>query len=149
MNRNFDYSGVTDNQLRSFNHIGLFNRDIGDDSQYEAYSKQDDSSASLASRARTYLAVNCSPCHQAGGSAPVNLDLGFDTALADTNALDAQPQTGSLGIVNARLIAPGAKERSILWVRMGLLDGNRMPPLSSHLVDQPGLLLVGEWIDSL
>ena len=30
LNRDFDYDAMTDNQLRAWNHIGLFDRDIGD-----------------------------------------------------------------------------------------------------------------------
>jgi hypothetical protein len=32
---------------------------------------------------------------------------------------------------------------------MRRLDGNRMPPLATHRVDQAGVDLIGEWIDSL
>jgi hypothetical protein len=32
---------------------------------------------------------------------------------------------------------------------MRLLDGNRMPPVSSHVVDANGVAVIGDWIDSL
>jgi len=32
---------------------------------------------------------------------------------------------------------------------MQLLDGNRMPPLSSHVVDEEAVTVIGDWIDSL
>jgi hypothetical protein len=37
----------------------------------------------------------------------------------------------------------------VLWERMRRLDGNRMPPLGTHRVDQPAVDLIGEWIDRL
>ena len=45
------------------------------------------------------------------------------------------------------IVWPGAKESSVLWHRMGVLDTNRMPPLGSNLVDAAGAAVVGEWID--
>ena len=59
------------------------------------------------------------------------------------------PTAGDLGIVNAEIIAVGAKERSVLWQRLQLLDGNRMPPFGSNLVDAQAVDVVGQWIDSL
>jgi uncharacterized repeat protein (TIGR03806 family) len=149
-NGDFDYLLGTDNQLRAWNHIGLFDLDIGDSSQYEAYPQITDSSADLEERARTYLAVNCGQCHRPGGSTPVAIDLRFDTLRAAMGIVDELPQAGDLGIVDARIVAPGSKETSVLWQRMSTLDqGQRMPPLGSHRLDETGITLIGEWIDQL
>src|SRR6185295_1023490 len=75
LKRNFDYSGVIDNQLRSLNHVGLFTTDIGAASQYAASSSLDNSSMSISQRARDYLDANCSQCHQPGGSTGTALNL--------------------------------------------------------------------------
>jgi hypothetical protein len=138
-----------DNQLRSWNNIGLFSTDIGAADQYPAFAALGDDSAPLADRARAYLDVNCAQCHQPGGPTPVELDLRFDTPLAVTGTLDAVPQAGDLGIANARIITPGDHERSVLWQRLGRLDGERMPPLSSHVVDDDARVVIGSWIDAL
>jgi len=149
LNRNFDFVEVTDNQLRSYDHIGLFSTSIGAPSQYGAYPGLDDASASLAVRARAYLEVNCAQCHRPNGPTPVSLDLRFDTSDAQMNALGVAPQAGTLGIPAARIVDQGSKETSVLWERMRRLDDTRMPPLSSHRVDDGGVELVGAWIDSL
>ena len=149
LNRDFDYGAVTDNQLRTLNHINYFSTNIGAATQYGVYPALNDTNASIASRARTYLAVNCSQCHQPGGPTPVNLDFRFDTADASMNAIGVVPTAGSLGLANARIIARGAKESSVLWERMRRLDGNRMPPLGTHRVDQAAVDLIGQWIDTL
>jgi uncharacterized repeat protein (TIGR03806 family) len=149
LNRTFAFPNATDNQLRTYNHIGLFATDIGSTSQYGAYPVLADASASVASRARTYLDVNCAQCHRPNGPTGVAIDLRYDTANAQMNAIGAMPQAGTLGIANARIIAAGSKETSVLWQRMRSLDGNRMPPLSSHLVDTGGVELIGAWIDAL
>ncbi|MCX7063673.1 MAG: PQQ-dependent sugar dehydrogenase, partial [Proteobacteria bacterium] len=151
LNRDFDYTAtaVTDNQLRTLNHISYFSTNIGAATQYGAYPALDDTNASIASRARAYLAVNCAQCHQPGGPTPVNLDFRFDTADGSMNAIGVVPTAGELGLVNARIIARGAKASSVLWERMRRLDGNRMPPLGTHRVDQAAVDLIGEWIDRL
>lgn len=149
LNRNFDYPDVTDNQLRSLNNIGLFSTDIGAAADYQAFAELTDSSIDIATRARTYLDVNCALCHQPGGPTPLDLDLRFDIAIGSLNAIGRAPAVGDLGIVNAEIIASGEKERSVLWQRMRLLGNDRMPPLASDLVDTRAVDVVGEWIDSL
>ena len=148
LNRTFRYSSATDNQLRTLNHISLFNSDIGDATQYAA-TPAIDSSASIAQRARAYLDVNCAVCHQPGGGTPVTIDLRASTAVEATGTLNVAPTAGDLGIANASIIASAAKERSVLWQRMRNLDGTRMPPLASHRVDTAGVDLIGRWIDTL
>jgi len=149
LNRDFAYPAATDNQLRSLDHIGLFAGAIGAPAQYDAFAAADDAGRGLDERARAYLHVNCASCHRPGGPTPDALDLRFDTELAATGALDTVPTAGDLGLADARIIAPGDRARSVLWERMRLLDGNRMPPLSSHRVDDVGVALVGDWIDTL
>ena len=77
------------------------------------------------------------------------MDLRFDTALSNTNACDAVPLEGGLGIANARLIAPGDATRSVLVDRMGRRDSHGMPPLGSNEIDAAGVALLGSWIDGL
>ena len=55
----------------------------------------------LAERARAYLHTNCSQCHRPGGSTAA-MDLRYTTALVATNACDAPPQSGDLGLAPTR-----------------------------------------------
>ena len=149
LNRDFAYPNATDNQLRSWNNIDYFTNDIGDASQYAAFSALDDTVVTVAERARTYLDVNCAQCHQPLGPTPVEVDLRFDTAEINMNAVGVTPTAGDLGVPNAEVMAAGEKERSVLWLRLQALDSNRMPPLASHLVDAQAVDIVGQWIDGL
>ncbi len=149
LNSNFDYGSVVDNQLRSWNNISMFDQNIGDADQYKRFPAIDDDTAPVANRARAYLDVNCSQCHQPGGGAPTTLDLRERVSVAAMNAVDVAPSAGDLGVTNASIIAGGDKARSVLWLRMQALDAQRMPPLSTHVVDDVGVDLIGEWIDSL
>jgi len=145
----FAATNVTDNQLRALNHIELFDTDIGSADDYDAFPDLANAGAALTTRVRSYLDINCAQCHRPGGPAPTDLDLRFDTAADAMNAVGAPPQHGDLGASDAAIIIPGDRQRSVLWLRMQTLDQERMPPLSSHLADQAGLEVVGEWIDSL
>ncbi|GAB3285443.1 PQQ-dependent sugar dehydrogenase [Parahaliea aestuarii] len=149
LNRDFNYSGVTDNQLRSLNHIGLFDVDIGAAASYSAYPARDDSGAELNKLARAYLAVNCAACHREGGTAPVQIDLRFSTPLGDTGLIDQPPLASTPGMENAVLVAPGAPSASLLIDRVARRDRFAMPPLGSHLVDEAGVTLLSRWIESL
>jgi len=147
LNGDFDYGNVTDNQLRSWNHIGLFDVDIGDPAAYDALPDPDDAGRPLAARARSYLDTNCAACHQPGGSVPIGIDFRFDVPLAGMGLVDVRPNQGDLGLVDAYRIRSGSKESSVSWERMRRLDGTRMPELGTNRVDEAALALIGAWID--
>ncbi|MEM8884625.1 MAG: PQQ-dependent sugar dehydrogenase [Planctomycetota bacterium] len=147
LNRDFDYAARTDNQLRAWNNIGLFDRDIGDASQYGAFEDPYGSGPETA-RARSYLEVNCASCHLPNGPTAVNIDYRFDTAENAMNIFDVVPSNGSLGLPGERRAVAGAKEISTTWERMRRTGALRMPPRGSLLVDDQGVALVGAWIDS-
>jgi len=108
-----------------------------------------DTSASLDARARAYLHANCSGCHRPGGPTPVSIDFRHVTVLADMGACDVPPSSGDLGIVDARVIAPGAPERSVLIARMSRRDAAAMPPVGSLRIDDAGVALLTDWIAGL
>ena len=156
LNRNFNYvdangQTVSDNQLRAFNHVALFNTDIGGTDQYGASASLDNSSVNIGQRARDYLDANCSQCHQPGGPTGASIDLRASVAIDAMNVVNATPSAGDLGISGARIIAPGSKEHSVLWQRLQITSAGagRMPPLGTHAVDQAAVNLIGQWIDSL
>ncbi len=107
------------------------------------------SSGTAAERARAWLHTNCSHCHRPGGGTPTNLDLRYTTPLAQTNACDVAPQAGGLGIANARLIAPGSADRSIIVARANRRDAAAMPPITSTRVDTAGIAVVSGWANAL
>lgn len=151
LNRNFNYSGVIDNQLRSFNHVALFDSDIGSASSYSAAAALDNNTVSVAQRARDYLDANCAQCHQPGGTTGNALDLRAAVTDSAMQAIEIAPSAGDLGIANAKIIARGDKTRSVLWQRLQRSDAasGRMPPLATHAIDTAAVTLIGQWIDSL
>ncbi|MCB1773272.1 MAG: PQQ-dependent sugar dehydrogenase [Gammaproteobacteria bacterium] len=103
----------------------------------------------IGSRARAYLHTNCSQCHRPGGPTPAAIDLRYTTSFGDTQTCDELPLNGDLGIPNARVIAPGNPDASVLLARMSRRDALGMPPLASSIVDSDGAALIREWISSL
>jgi uncharacterized repeat protein (TIGR03806 family) len=139
-------TGRGDNQLHTLNHIGIFSSDIGAASQYSAMPAPTDASAALEARAKAWLDTNCSICHLPGGPTPVQMDLRYATALANMQLVGVANQ-GSVGGV--RVVA-GNHSGSLLWQRAGSTNSNvRMPPLGVQMVDDAGLKLLADWIDSI
>lgn len=149
LNRGFDYGGgLVDDQLRAWNHVGLFASDIGPASAYGALADPADTSAPLAARARAYLATNCAQCHRPGGTTGVDMDLRFEAPLAAMNLVGVRPQNGSLGLADAYRVKPGAKDSSVLWERIPRRDATQMPPLATTAADPLAVSLIGQWVDA-
>jgi uncharacterized repeat protein (TIGR03806 family) len=137
------------NQLVTLNAINTLSPPIAAPVDETAYPNPTGTAGTLGERARSYLHTNCAQCHRPGGPTTANLDLRYSTPLASTNACDAVPTVSDLGIANARIIAPGAADRSVIPARMNLRnDTNQMPPIGAH-VDTEGVQLIRDWINSL
>ncbi len=152
LNRDFTYptTGRTANQLATLDHIIMFSSPLPDvPANLPQLTDPEDTGASLDDRARAYLHTNCSQCHRPGGPTPSGMDFRYTTTLSNTNACDAIPQSGDLGLVNARIIAPGDASRSVLVERIGRRDSQGMPPLGSSLPDTNGIALITVWVNGL
>jgi uncharacterized repeat protein (TIGR03806 family) len=150
MNRTFAYpSGVVDNELRAWNHIGLFTPEVNeaDLSHLPALAASTDASRTLPERARSYLDANCSQCHRPGGTV-ANFDARYDTPLADQALIDG-PVLIDQGIDRPRVISPHDIWRSIAFMRMNNVGDIKMPPLARETVDQKGVQLLNDWIASM
>jgi mono/diheme cytochrome c family protein len=151
LNRTITYpqTGREANELVTLDHIGLFDAPLPELSTLPVLADPTNATLSLEARARSYLHTNCSQCHRPSGPTPSNMDLRYTTALAATNTCNAQPSSGTLGITNARLIAPGNPAASVLVQRMNRRDQHGMPPLGSDRSDTDGVALVTQWVQSL
>jgi uncharacterized repeat protein (TIGR03806 family) len=152
MNKVHDYGGVPDNQLRTLDHIGVFRQRLAklpEDSP--TIPDPFDDRASLESRARSYLHVNCAMCHVVDGGGNSRMQLRFTMTPTETQIYDVRPIHDTYGIPDPRLVAPAAPERSVLLYRMGKRGPNsgQMPPLSTHVVDRRGVQLIRDWIAQL
>ncbi len=152
LNKDVTYpsTGRLANQLETIEHVMMFTAPLpGPVNTLDALTDPADTSAPLEPRARAYLHTNCAQCHRPNGPTPSTMDLRYWTALADTNACDALPLEGDLGIPNARLIAPGNSGASLIVERMRRRDSHGMPPLGSNVIDTFNVARISAWIDGL
>jgi len=142
-------TGITDNQIRTLNHLGLFSPAIDETgiAQYPKLTPLADTHAPVAERARSWLDANCSECHRPGGVA--NFDARYDTALASQH-LTNFPAGVSLGLVNPEIIAPGDLTRSVLFARVNTNAPTlKMPPLGRNRIDTDAVQTLSTWITQM
>jgi uncharacterized repeat protein (TIGR03806 family) len=150
LNRDTSYDGgPTANQIATYQAIGLFTNPPAMSPDMLPRLEEPFGDGPLVDRARAYLHSNCSICHRPGGTGQGPADFRYTTPLGQTGACDAMPEQGNLGIADARLIAPGSPEKSLVSVRTHALDSRRMPPLGSSVVDDKGTTLLDQFITSL
>jgi mono/diheme cytochrome c family protein len=144
-------TGVTDNQLRAMNRLGLFNPAFNEAAiaTYEYLSSVTNPAAPLVQRARSYLDANCAQCHQPGGTGPT-FDARYDTPLASQNIINTPAVKGNLGYDNVDIVTPDDVWRSSLYLRMDTTNSTiKMPPLARNLIDTNAAPVLAAWINSL
>jgi putative heme-binding domain-containing protein len=161
LNRDRDFGGVVDNQIRAFRQMGLmqlagpeYDAGAAAGSNFNPktaprFVDPYDTAAEINQRARTYLHINCSHCHRDGGGGSAYVHLPYDLPLEATRALGVRPSQGTFGIHDAKIIAPGDPYRSALYFRMAKLGPGHMPYIGTSIVDDRGLELVHDWIRQL
>jgi uncharacterized repeat protein (TIGR03806 family) len=149
LNRSFIYpSGISDNQLRAWNHIGLFEPALtAAPSELPRLAAHTDTTRSLEDRARSYLDANCSQCHRPGGTVAY-FDARYDTPLQQQQLINGTVLLDE-GIDHPRVIAPHDIWRSIAFMRADTNGDIRMPPVARETIDHAGVALLQEWIESL
>jgi uncharacterized repeat protein (TIGR03806 family) len=172
-------NGRTDNQLRVLEHLGLLNVNWSGEvpapgegaAQQQPNQRQPkstgmlhvppsglkkladpyDKAQPLEQRAKAYFHVNCAACHVEAGGGNAQMQLDYPTEWAKMRLIDTKPVHQTFELPDARLIAPGAPERSVVLHRIGKRGPNtgQMPPLSTNRVDTAGVELLTEWCKGL
>ena len=144
-------SGITMNQLVNFSELGLITETItnGNVSSYPAVAAKDDLSASLEDRARSYIDVNCSSCHNPTVDNVAMFDARYSTPLGNQNIVYGDV-VYDVGLSNPRVIIPQDVANSMAHFRMNSTqNGIEMPPIAKDVVDTEGVQLIEDWINSL
>ena len=141
INRNVDYGDVVANQQTTFEWIGLLSAHAVVEPMVDPY----DETQNLTRRAKSWLDTNCSQCHQPGGPTGVDMDLRYETPLANMVICDEEAQT-PLGTMR---LDPGNPANSAIFLRPSDREDIQMPPLATYIVDEDGMALISEWITSI
>jgi glucose/arabinose dehydrogenase len=205
MNKEHDYGGVVDNQLRALEHLGMLRvnyhgeatakiKESGEaeakksglsekkdlekfasefveqriatrdqreakptslltyaPDKYRKLPNPNDASQPLEARARSYLHANCSNCHVEAGGGNSQMDMEFTRPLAETKLIDALPMHHKFGLPDAKIVASGSPDRSVLLHRLSHRGSGtgQMPQLATSLVDSEAVKLIEDWIRDL
>ena len=148
LNGPFDYGAISDNQLHAWNCIGLFDSDIGDPSGFGTWAALDDVSASIATRARSYLASNCATCHQPGAGISA-MNFRPDVLIGEMNVVGVTPIRSDLGLPSPLLIDPGDHDNSILALRAESFDESVRMARGTLEPDVAATSVLAQWIDTV
>jgi hypothetical protein len=93
------------------------------------------------------LDANCSQCHRPGGTV-AGFDARYDTPLEQQGLVNGAVLLDQ-GIDHPRIISPHDIWRSIAYMRINTVGDIRMPPIDRRTIDERGVALLREWIDSM
>lgn len=157
LNGNYSYpNGVTENQLVNWNNRNLF-APAFINSQVSGFDKMvalSDTSASLETRVKSYLDANCAHCHGTGNGGS-QWDARFNTPLSQMKVVNLattgiRDYMADYGISNAKVVAAGAPQQSVLYIRDKSINPNdRMPPIGRSLEHKEYIAVLDQWIASL
>lgn len=135
LNHQFDYQGVSANQVDVFSSIKLLDATVDNSESLPRFVDPAIVENDLDERARAYLHTNCAHCH--GGSF---MDLRYDTALQDMDIMNVERSNGIYRML------PFNADASLLHIYQ-VTDSNRMPR-GSQLTDPVADALFQEWINA-
>jgi uncharacterized repeat protein (TIGR03806 family) len=141
LNRDVEGKG----QIQTFEGLGLFQKPPPKEGLPRLADPYDGSSP-LEARSRSYLNTNCAICHVDGGGGNTRMQLRVTMPDSELFLFDQPPQHHSFGIKEARLVAPGHPERSVLLHRIATRGEGYMPPLATSVVDAEAVALIRAWI---
>jgi hypothetical protein len=138
LNGDFTYpaTGRTDNQLRTLNHLGMFNPSI-DEAEIPNYLHSvsvTDTTQPIQLRMRSWIDSNCSQCHRPEGYCP-SYDGRFYTPWPEQNLINTFVKFRDL-------------DGSELYQRDDALDATKMPPLAKNVVHEAAMEVMRQWIAS-
>jgi uncharacterized repeat protein (TIGR03806 family) len=145
LNQNHRFGDADENQILAYSRAGYFTGLVDSDSLGERAVALDDDTESLTERVESYLASNCSQCHQPGGTSIGLWDARMEIGLEESGIIGGALANPSIHS-GRRVVVPGDPGASELLRRISSLGTERMPPLGSNVLDQEAIDLVRDWI---
>jgi glucose/arabinose dehydrogenase len=148
LNRTGTLGGQSGNYLELMANAGYFSNAPTQFNTLPKFHTPTDTSATLETRARSWLAVNCSYCHQAGGTGIGAFDMRPELSLTQSTMIDAH--VGNVQAGDHKALVRGFNDKSVIWNRLAAAGGySRMPPLATAVIDPEGTQVVMDWINSM
>jgi uncharacterized repeat protein (TIGR03806 family) len=152
LNKQYAYKDGTENQLVKWQQKGFLTGDVDPAAMPKLPVWDDPATGSPGLRARAYLDVNCSSCHNPSGSAS-NTAMFLEYEQENTFHLGVckSPVAAGAGTGGRKYgIVPGLPDESILLYRMESNQPKvRMPEIGRTLVHEEAVGLIRQWIESL
>ena len=152
LNSSNTINGYVGNQLELLSAHGFFNNAPAPASTLPRHVGPKETAYPLEERARSYFAVNCSYCHQAGGSVGY-WDGRPQLSLEQTGLINGVAQNNK-GDAQKKYIVPGRPDLSIVLHRMAVTNNlggdpfSRMPPLATNEIDPDDIEMITNWINT-
>jgi glucose/arabinose dehydrogenase/mono/diheme cytochrome c family protein len=146
MNHAHTYGAVSQNEIQALSDAGYFTAPVTGVVSLPSFAAATDTSQSLEWRVRSYLAVNCSQCHQPGGAALGNWDARPTTPTDSANLINGILVNNNNNSAN-RWAVPGDTTHSMVLLRQQGIGLPRMPPLATYELDTTDIQLVTDWIN--
>jgi uncharacterized repeat protein (TIGR03806 family) len=152
LNKEYTYRDGAENQLKRWSSNSFFKGELNPVEMPQLPAWNESESGMLNLRARAYLDVNCSNCHNSLGSARNSgLFLTYEEESPQRIGVCKIPvAAGYVGEGIKYDIVPGNPDQSILLHRMNSTDPNiRMPELGRTMIHDEAVELIKEWIASM
>ena len=154
LNWNYNYDGVSKNQLSKWIEAGYLQSGFTFPDQSHTTVDYNDTSKSLELRARSYVDINCAHCHMTDRHCDYRpMRFAFsETGVTLTNmgvCVDTE-DLQDLPPALRKIVTPGNVNRSMLYYRINTTDETyRMPLHGRTVIHEEGVKLMEDWINSL
>jgi len=99
-------------------------------------------------RMDSFVHSNCAYCHNPEGTARGSLDFRWQE-VPQWNACNKEPEVSSLDVEDAKLIAPGHPEKSIIYKRLNTTELYRMPPIGRTTIQHDVVEVLEDYINEV
>lgn len=154
LNWNYDYGGVTKNQLSKWIEQGYLDSNFSLPSAENSTVNYNDLTKTLDQRARSYVDINCSHCHSVDRHCEYRpMRFSYSETKNNSTAMgvcvDTEDMQGFDPTLN-KIVRGRDIDNSMLYHRLNTVDeAVRMPLHGRTLLHTEGLVLMKDWINSL
>jgi uncharacterized repeat protein (TIGR03806 family) len=156
LNYNYNYGMYSKNQLTKWQELGYLENNFSLPSPENTVVDYNDTSKPISVRARSYVDINCSHCHQTDRHCdyrPMRFafnETGNSNGLANIGVCIPTSDMQDFPQALSKVVAPGNINKSMMYYRLNTTNESyRMPLHGRTIIHEEGIALIQEWINSL